>query len=338
MDTTDTLLQPLDPDAPCGPNLEYDAAFLALETLASPRAERVVGDSVKQAESPEWRDVARQAEDVATRTRDLRVAIHLATARLHTGGFPAWAEGIALVRGLLERYWDEVHPAPEDGDTTERVNALAALSSPDAMLGQLRVAHLVRAERLGGFSLRDLRVLAGSVKPTDGAVAVTQEHVDSVMQQVDVDTLVQFHDAIATGLDHTRAIAHLFDERTPGSGPELDALVRDLRDLQAFVQPYVSARAPDAIAARDADASTDAEATPVSPREARGPIQGAADVVRMLDEICAWYAIHEPSSPIPPLLQRARSLVGLGFADLLKAIAPGGLAEFQVLSGDGRDA
>ena len=336
MDTTDTFLQPLDPDAPCGPNLEYDAAFLALETLAAPRAERVVGDSVKQAESPEWRDVAKQAEEVAARTRDLRVAIHLATARLHIGGFPAWAAGIALIRRLLERYWDDVHPAPDDGDATERVNALAALSSPEAMLGQLRVANLVRAERLGAFSLRDLRVLAGSVKPGDGVNAVTQEHVDAVMQQVDVDTLVELHGAIASALEDTRAIGTLFDERTPGSGPELDALLRDLRDMQAFVQPYLSVRAPDALAVQDV--SIDHGEAPASTRDARGPIHGAADVVRMLDEICAWYAVHEPSSPIPPLLQRARSLVGLGFADLLKAIAPGGLAEFQALSGDDGNA
>lgn len=333
MDTTETFLQPLDPDAPCGPNLEYDAAFLALETLAAPRAERAIGDSVKQAEAPEWRDVAKQAEDVATRTRDLRVAIHLATARLHVGGFPAWAAGIALIRGLLERYWDEVHPAPDDGDATERVNALAALSSPDAMLGQLRVASLVRAERIGGFTLRDLRVLAGSVKPADGGTAVTQEHVDAVMQQADVEALVQLHEAIANALDDTRAIGALFDERTPGSGPELDALLRDLREIQAFVQPYLAIRAPEAIATPEAP-TADGE-MPAPAREARGPIHNAADVVRMLDEICAWYAMHEPSSPIPPLLQRARSLVGLGFADLLKAIAPGGLSEFQVLSGDG---
>jgi len=54
----------------------------------------------------------------------------------------------------------------------------------------------------------------------------------------------------------------------------------------------------------------------------------------MLDEICAWYARNEPSSPVPPLLRRASRLVGLSFADLLRTLAPGGLSEFQQLSGD----
>jgi type VI secretion system protein ImpA len=54
----------------------------------------------------------------------------------------------------------------------------------------------------------------------------------------------------------------------------------------------------------------------------------------MLDEICAWYARNEPSSPVPPLLRRASRLVGLSFTELLRTLAPGGLSEFQQLSGE----
>lgn len=334
MDTIDTLLMPIEADAPCGPNLEYDAAFLALETLAAPRGERAIGDTVKQAEEPEWRDVARQAEQLATRTHDLRVAIHLATARLRTEGWEAWAATIAHVRGLLERYWDDVHPTLDDGDAMERVSALAALSAPEAMLGHLRQAPLLAAERVGAFSLRDLRVLSGALKPGDGISVVTQEHVDAVMQQVDTDALVRLHAAVVGALDDARAIAATFDERTPGTGPELDPLLRDLREVQAFLQPYLAMRAPASVEGV-APVSEEPGAVAATTADARGPIRGTADVVRLLDEICAWYATHEPSSPIPALLQRAKGLVGLGFTDLLKALAPGGLSEFQVLAGDG---
>ena len=78
----------------------------------------------------------------------------------------------------------------------------------------------------------------------------------------------------------------------------------------------------------------DGEQQAASSAPGRGPIRGTDDVVRLLDDICAWYAVHEPSSPVPPLLKRASQLVGLSFAELLQAIAPGGLSEFQVLAGD----
>lgn len=338
MDTTDALLAPLETEGPCGPNLEYDPAFLALESLAAPRPERAVGTTVKQAEEPEWRDVAQHAEQLAERTRDLRVAVHLAAAWLMTAGIPAWSEGLRLVRGLLDRYWDDVHPRLEEGDPLERINALAALASSEGMLTYLRHATLLRAERIGGFSLRDLRVLSGALKPGDGSegAPVSQDHVDLVNQQVEVDELRRVHGSLVAALDHAQAIGRTFEERTPGMGPDLDALLRDLRELNTFVQAQVAVRIPDAAIASSIDHAAKGEEVTEAASSApgRGPIRGTDDVVRLLDDICAWYAVHEPSSPVPPLLKRASQLVGLSFAELLQAIAPGGLSEFQVLAGD----
>jgi type VI secretion system protein ImpA len=55
--------------------------------------------------------------------------------------------------------------------------------------------------------------------------------------------------------------------------------------------------------------------------------------MRKLDELCEYYARSEPSSPVPLLLRRAQRLVGKDFVDLLKDLAPGGISEFQVISG-----
>lgn len=338
MDTTEPLLEPLAADAPCGPNLEYDAAFLALESLAAPRPERAIGDTVKQAEEPDWREVARHAEQVAGRTRDLRVAIHLGNARLKTSGLAAWTANLGIVAELLRRYWDDVHPRLDDGDPVERINALAALAAVDGTVGHLRGVPLLRAERIGMFSLRDLRVLNGTLRASDAgadAPPVSQEVVDAVIQHVDLDELLSTEVAVTEGLAHVQAIGQVFEERTPGMGPDLDTLERDLRELNTFLRAQVAIRAPDALAALDGDAPADAMAEGASPvAVARGPVRGTEDVVRMLEEICAWYAKNEPSSPVPPLLRRASRLVGLSFTELLRTLAPGGLSEFQSLTGD----
>lgn len=339
MDTTDRLLEPLDIDAPCGPNLEYDADFLTLESLAAPRPERAIGDTVKQAEEPDWRDVARQAEQVAERTRDLRVAIHLGNARLKTSGLTAWTASLGVVAGLLERYWDDVHPRLEDGDPVERINALAALAAVDGTVGHLRGTALLRAERIGMFSLRDLRVLNGTSRASESTPdtpPVGQDIIDAVIQHVEVDELLATEQAVADALSHVQAIGHVFEERTPGMGPDLDALERDLRELNTFLRAQVAIRAPEALAVIDGGDEGDgigagAEAAAVT---SRGPVRNTDDVLRMLDEICAWYARNEPSSPVPPLLRRASRLVGLSFSELLRALAPGGVSEFQSLTGD----
>ncbi|MGY3230503.1 type VI secretion system protein ImpA [Luteibacter sp. HA06] len=339
MDTTEPFLEPLDETETCGPNLEYDPAFLILENLAAPGAERAIGDTVKQAEEPDWREVSRQAEQVAGRTRDLRVAIHWANARLKTEGFTAWSATVGLVAGLLTRYWNEVHPRLDEGDPVERINALAALAATDGTVGYLRSVPLLRADRIGAFSLRDLRVLNGTLKSgesTPEAVPVSQDIVDAVVQHVDIDLLVTTEAAVAGALVHVRSIGRLFEEQTPGLGPDLDTLERDLRDIDAFLRTQVAIRAPQALVAADGAPGNDQGNEPTSGAVpvARGPVRGTDDVLRMLDEICAWYARNEPSSPVPPLLRRASRLVGLSFAELLRTLAPGGLSEFQQLSGE----
>jgi type VI secretion system protein ImpA len=339
MDTTDRYLEPLDELAPCGPNLEYDPAFLTLENLAAPGAERAIGDTVKQAEEPDWREVSRQAEQVAERTRDLRVAIHWGNARLKTEGFTAWSSTVGLVADLLTRYWDDVHPRLDEGDPVERINALAALAAIDGTVGYLRSVPLLRAERIGAFSLRDLRLLNGSLKAGEGtpdAAPVSQEIVDAVVQHVDVELLVATEAAIAAALAHVRAIGRLFEEHTPGMGPDLDTLERDLREVDAFLRTQVTIRAPQALVSESLDPEREEAGEPAAGAVAvaRGPVRGTDDVLRMLEEICAWYARNEPSSPVPPLLRRASRLVGLSFAELLRTLAPGGLSEFQQLSGE----
>ncbi|HEX3398160.1 MAG TPA: type VI secretion system ImpA family N-terminal domain-containing protein, partial [Steroidobacteraceae bacterium] len=67
-----TLAAALTEGGPSGPNLEYDADFMALDRAQQTKPEQVIGDSVKPAEEPDWRDVTERAEALMGRTRDLR--------------------------------------------------------------------------------------------------------------------------------------------------------------------------------------------------------------------------------------------------------------------------
>ncbi|HWW69918.1 MAG TPA: type VI secretion system protein TssA, partial [Duganella sp.] len=64
-----------------------------------------------------------------------------------------------------------------------------------------------------------------------------------------------------------------------------------------------------------------------------GAIANRAAVTRMLDTACAWYAAHEPASPVPLLLRRARKLVDMSFIELLQDLAPDGLGQLAQVSG-----
>jgi len=341
-DLLTSFLAPLGDDAPCGVDLEYDADFMALDRAAAPRAERAMGDSIKAAEDPEWDKVIGLANGLFERTRDLRVATHLSTAWLRTEGLSGLSRGLALVRGLLENYWDTVHPqldAEDDDDPTARVNAVVPLGDPLAVLAYLRTTPFVASPRIGRFSLRDLRIAQGTLKVAgnedgDGLPSLTD--IEACCLDCDIDQLSASLEAAGQILDHGKAIDGLFNERIGTLGPDLKALLSDAYELKKFLESQVARRAPEDGAGEEAVAM-DESGAPVAAAGgvavAAGRIQSPEDVRRRLDELCDYYAKYEPASPVPILLRRAQRLVGLGFAELMQDLAPGGLSELRVISG-----
>ena len=86
----------------------------------------------------------------------------------------------------------------------------------------------------------------------------------------------------------------------------------------------------DAPAEGDLTAAQVAAGSPSAPRAAlAGEVNSREDVVRAIDKICAYYARFEPSSPLPLMLQRCKKLVPMTFLDILKEIAPNGLAQLE---------
>jgi len=343
--TTDPLLIPIDGTAPTGPNLEYDPAFIELERIAMPTPERAMGDSLKVAQEPDWDKVSSAAEALFQRTKDLRVAVHLCAAHAHQQGLAGWVAGLALVRGLLEQYWEGVHPqldADDDNDPTARANALMPLADPQSVLRGFRLMPFVQSPRLGRFSLRDLRVATGAIvaaPSADGTPPATLVDLEACCMDCADDHLPAASALLHAALDHAEAITAVLRERLGTDSPDMSNLAGDIAELKKFVDAQLIRRFPER-AARHALADAPPAGDGSAPNPALAPAQpaqdkiaGHDDVIRRLDEICEYYARVEPSSPLPVLLKRARRLVGKSFADVLRDIAPGGLSELQVLAG-----
>ncbi|MEW9623760.1 type VI secretion system protein TssA [Rhodanobacter geophilus] len=334
----ESLLAPLADEAPSGPDLEYDPDFQALDRAATPKAERSIGDSVKTAEEPDWDKVSSLGESLFGRTRDLRVAVHLTSAWTRMHGLDGWSDGLALIRGLLENLWDTVHPqldAEDDNDPTARVNAVMPLVDMQSVLGYFRGTPFVQSPRLGRFSLRDLRIANGTLKtpaPEDDAALPSMTDIEACCLDCPEEQLAGAARAIAAAMEHARAIDAVFTDRVGTAGPDLKPLLGEINELKKFLDAEVAKRMPAAEA--DAPAGEENAAPGSAPATAAsGRIETPQDVIRRLDEICEYYVRREPSSPIPHLLRRAQRLVGMNFVDLMKELAPGGLSEFQIISG-----
>ncbi|MGB3838349.1 MAG: type VI secretion system protein TssA [Rhodanobacter sp.] len=335
------LLAPVSDESPAGPDLEYDPEFLALERAAAPKAERAVGDAVKAAEEPDWEKVVELSEAILQRSKDLRPAVHLTTAWMRSSGMPGWSAGLGLIRGLLEQFWDTVHPqldAEDNNDPTMRVNAVVPLNDLQGVLGYFRTTPFVQSPRMGRFSLRDLRIANGTLKvttPGDGPEPSITE-MEACCMDCAEEELVQTTAAISESLEHAKAIDALFNDHVGTMGPDFKNLLSDIYELKKFLDPQLARRLPAEVQGEGVGEGGAEGGAPNAAR-ASGPIAGPQDVMRRLDEICDYYTRCEPSSPVPLLLRRAQRLVGMDFMDLLRDLAPGGISELRVVSGTPED-
>ncbi|WP_210248755.1 type VI secretion system protein TssA [Agrobacterium sp. B1(2019)] len=333
----DNLLRSRSDDAPSGPDLEYDPDFTALVLASQVGEERVVGTSVIPAEEPDYGMVSRDAVDLLGRTRDIRVAVILANAMLKTQGLPGFEDALNYIRRSLEDYWDSIHPMldeDDDDDPTMRINAVLALIDRSTVLAALRSAPLADSRAFGRFSLRDLQLADGEISPSSDAETVpTHQTISAAFQDSDPVRLAAIAAAVDNCRDHVRAIETLLDDRVGGLAPDLDPLHRMLHDIRSRLIAHVVPQAGEpSTEPRESDEGRPAAAATerVMPS---GAIASPDDVKNAIDRILDYYARHEPSSPIPLLLHRARRLVSADFVTILKDIAPQGMENAALIGG-----
>lgn len=340
----EALLQDVEPDSPCGPNLEYDPEFLELEQAILGKPEVQYGDTVTPATPPEWKVVQRLAGDLLARSRDLRLAVAQSRALLALHGVAGFADGLALIERLLEQRWDSVHPQldPDDGlDPMLRINSLAALADPATVLREWKEAALLMLPGLGPLSIRTLEIASGELAPPEGTPKVELSSIEAALADIGQERLQAVTDAL-TRAHASAANIEVVLVRAVGSSQalNLDALIKNIkrgRDLLAGQLQHdgaaADAGAPGEAAADDGAPAASAGSGAARPAAISGEIANRADVLRLLDKICKYYAQHEPASPVPLLLERAKRLVPKNFMEVLEDLAPDGIAQLLVISG-----
>jgi len=333
------LLQEISAESPCGNDMEYEPEFQELERSTKIRGEQIIGEAVVESAEPNWRDVHRAATELFSKTKDLRVAVYLTRAALHTDGFSGFNDGLSLIKGLIETYWDTVHPQldPEDNnDPTFRVNTVSALSDPETVLRSVRTAPVVAARGIGQFGIRDIDLAKGLLQPTDSDESIPELGViDAAFMQTELDALQATFDSVKQARENLGAIEKIFTEKVSAAqSPNLSELNKILHHIGSELSEQLGRRG---VADTEATEVTGEGAGEVATGKPAAPITGAIqsreDVIRMLDKICDFYKQNEPSHPLPLLLQRAKRLVRKDFMEILKDIAPDALKQAELIKG-----
>ncbi|WP_176464087.1 type VI secretion system protein TssA [Bordetella genomosp. 11] len=334
-------LQDISAEQPCGPDLQYDADYIELARLMQGTAAVEYGSMRIEAAGPDWKLVKPLVLKLLARTRDLRLAVWLVRVLVGQHGFPGLADGLSFIETCIERYWDHVHPMlDEDNDPVERLNILVALDDMDGVLGQVRLAPLVRSSMFGPVCLRDIEIAAGEIAPRPDEQAPEPGLIEAAVHAVgyaDVEACLALLEYVCGCLERIEAL--LAQHTQPGGALAVEKLPAALRHAARAVQGYLSHHPGKAVEAVEPECVPSVEYAEVDDAAAMpsagadGDIRSRDDVARQLDRICEYYAHQEPGSPVPVLLQRAKRLINMNFIELMSELAPQGSAEIGFLLG-----
>ncbi|MDI1261239.1 type VI secretion system protein TssA [Aquabacterium sp.] len=335
----DDWFEPL-PDlaSPCGEDLEYDNSFLELAQAAQGKPET----QFAPAEPPDWRAVHDISQSLFERTRDLRVAMLWARAHIQIHGFSAVPDALRLQLGLLDRFWDTLHPRPDpdDGDAYARLNVLALLGEVEGMVGDVRSALVIQNRSIGELRVRDIEVMMGKYPPRDGETPMTRHQVEQMLVAATAQN-AELPGQVTAALANLKALSSLLNDHV---GIERAPDVRALHNLISLVKQVM----PTAGAGNDADADAGAEAEAgadassssngsPAPRAAgkglTGVVESRADALKAIDMVCDYLERTEPTNPAQLLLRRARRLINKNFLQLMRELAPDALNEVARIMG-----
>ncbi len=307
-----------DESAPCGPDLEYDNQFLEVSQAAAGKPESQFG----AAEAPDWVAVREGVENMLGRSRDLRLAVLWLRSGVNLYGYAALPAGLQLLTGMLQQLGAAVLPLPDpdDGDAYARVNALSVLAEAQGLVGDLRTAAVAQDRALGRISGRDIELTLMLAQPLETETVLPKDQMQRMLA------------------DMAGAV--------PGLRATVDNSLLEFNKLQAAVQDFLGAAAPDlaalkrlvkglatlmpqpetAVDAQSGDDAGDGSATSSSRAALTGPVNNRADALRAIDMVCEFLERTEPSNPAPLFLRRARQLVNHNFLQLMRELAPDSMA------------
>jgi type VI secretion system protein ImpA len=342
----EVLLAPLSSDQATGSDLREDFSpnslyFRLRDARAEARdAERQAESAAGEAAAPvQWRvvqDLATQA--LAEHSKDLEVASWLTEALVRTAGLSGLATAAAVIGGLLDRYWDDLYPQPDEEGVATRVGPLAGLSGQGydgTLLQPLRRVVLFNrpdGTPFGYWQYLAAVDLAGITDPVRRAQRIEAGTVpfDEVEKEARLAGSAHWsarRREVAAALLAWSQMASVLDEKSGSDSPSTSRV----RDLLAAMEEACGRFAP-ADALGGVDVGADEAPLPASGSEmaagtqggpaVAGRISGREQALAQLGEIAAWFKRNEPHSPLAYTLDEAVRRGRMAWPELLDELMP----------------
>jgi type VI secretion system protein ImpA len=318
------LLTPIPGENPSGKNLRYDPVYDKIREARREEEALQQGDWTYAIKKADYPLVIKTATEVlSTKSKDLQIAAWLTEALLFREHVSGLREGLDLLKGFLNAFWDTMYPEIEDDDLEIRAAPLAWVGSKlDTAVRRLPLTKT----KLDLFKYLESRRVGyeadcegNEVKMAARNVAIeekkcTAEEFDEGVRTTGDAYYEKLAGNLVTTLESLQALEALSDEKFGRDAPNFANLRTALEEVQDMVKQYYkpAVAEPEAPAEEPAeqvqevsDAPTTAGAPAGKKRTLASEPADRDDAIQRVSTVAGFLRRESPQDPVPYLLLRA---------------------------------
>ena len=321
------LLNPIPGDNPSGKNLRYDPVYDKIREARREEDALPQGDWSREVKKADYPTVIKlTTEALANKSKDLQLAAWLTEAAMMRDHVAGLREGLELLRGMMEKFWDTLYPEIEDDDVEFRAAPIGWVGSK--LDGMVRRLPLTKS-KLDCFKYQESRrvgyeadAAASEEKAAARAAAIaekkcTAEEFDEAVRATGDAYYEKLSGDLVATLESMQALEAFSDEKFGRDAPNFANLRGALEELQDVVkqyhQPAEAAEAGGEIA--ESESRESAAEVPGTAGTAAAPAKKKAalsaepadhdDAMQRLATVAHFLRRESAANPVPYLMLRA---------------------------------
>jgi type VI secretion system protein ImpA len=353
----ESLLSPIAGPVPCGTDPRSDTSPTSLyQTVKDARysaadAERGLergfgeeSDSTKAEETAKrsWPlIISRGTPLIASAAKDLDVAAWMTEALLRVHSLAGLRDGLLLIDGLIERFWDGVFPLPDEDGLETRLAPIAGLSGGDTegtLIQPLKLVLLTEGDDPSPIAYWQYEYAANSPSGRrDGAITIAD--FTKGLQHSSPQFIRDLADDTQACLDAVARLDAALEARCAAEAPSFSRLRETLSGILDGLRSHAPALA-DIEAGPAAEGPEPPATANAEPQHiAAAPVEGAAldrqGAFRQLEELAGFFRRTEPHSPIAYAIENLVRRGRMTFSELIEELIADGNArrEYYVNAG-----
>lgn len=325
----EALLAPIEGESPVGTDIRAaagaDSPYYQLKDARNNAraAERrlLASEDPEEASQvvPEWRDVLTKAPAILANTaKDLEVGAWYTEALVRTEGFAGLRDGIRLMQGMVEQYWDDLFPLPDEDGLETRVAPVSGLNGEEGegtLIAPIKSVPITDPGSGIPYAAWHFEQATEIAKITDpdkrqariSAGGASMERIEEAAAGTAPAFFTTLREDLAECLEAWAGLSDALDERCGEAAPPASNVRNALNrvvEIVGFIAPEKAAKAEPAAAAKPAQPAPAAAAGAGAPI-AGGAISDREDAHAQLLRIAEFFRRTEPHSPVSYALEQA---------------------------------